>query len=108
MGWLPLMVGGTGFNEMVLAHNLPLITQLLMRLALVGIVSSAILSFFIIPRRPKHYSWFKNVAFGLQSLLVPLISIVMTATPAMDAMTRLMLGKYFGSFWVSEKKKVKK
>ena len=108
MGWLPLMVGGTGFNEMVLAHNLPLITQFLMRLAMVGIISSAILSFFIIPRRPKHYSWFKNVAFGLQSLLVPLISIVMTATPAMDAMTRLMLGKYFGSFWVSEKKKVKK
>ena len=38
MGWLPLMVGGAAFNEMVLAHNLPLITQLLMRVAMVGII----------------------------------------------------------------------
>jgi len=105
MGWLPLIVGGTSFNEMVLAHNLPLITQSLMRLAMVGIICSAILSFFIIPRRPKHYSWLRNLSFGLQSLLIPIVSVLMTATPAMDAMTRLMLGKYFGSFWVSEKKR---
>lgn len=103
MGWLPLMVGGAKFNEMVLAHNLPLITQSLMRLAMFGIICSAILSFFIIPKRPKQYSWLRNLSFGLQSLLIPIVSVIMTATPAMDAMTRLMLGKYFGSFWVSEK-----
>jgi len=107
MGWLPLMAGGAEFNEMVLAHNLPLITQTLMRVAMVGIICSAILSFFIVPRKPRSYSWFKNVIFGLQSLFIPIVALFMTAVPAMDAMTRLMFGKYFGSFWVSEKVKKK-
>lgn len=105
MGWLPLMVGGAAFNEMVLAHNLPLITQFLMRLAMVGIVCSAILSFFITPRRAKKYGWFKNLMFGFESLFMPLTALFITAPPAMDAMTRLMFKKYFGSFWVSEKKR---
>lgn len=105
MGWLPLMVGGAEFNEMVLAHNLPLITQFLMRLAMLGIVFSAILSFFITPRRTKKYSWLKNIMFGLESLFMPLTALFITAPPAMDAMTRLMFKKYFGSFWVSEKKR---
>lgn len=105
MGWLPLMVGGAEFNEMVLAHNLPLITQFLMRLAMIGIICSAVLSFFIIPEKPKKYSWLKNLSFGLQSLFMPLVALIITSPPAMDAMTRLMFKKYFGSFWVSEKKK---
>jgi cellulose synthase/poly-beta-1,6-N-acetylglucosamine synthase-like glycosyltransferase len=105
MGWLPLMVGGAAFNEMVLAHNLPLITQLLMRVAMVGIIVSGVLSFFIVPRRPKRYKWWKNLSFGVQSFFIPVVALLMSAPPAMDAMTRLMLGKYFGSFWVSEKKK---
>jgi hypothetical protein len=105
MGWLPLMVGGAAFNEMVLAHNLPLITQLLMRVAMVGIIVSGVLSFFIVPHRPKRYKWWKNLSFGVQSFFIPVVALLMSAPPAMDAMTRLMLGKYFGSFWVSEKKK---
>jgi len=104
MGWLPLIVGGAQFNEMVLAHNLPLITQTLMRLAMIGIICSGILSFFIVPKRPKHYSWFKNISFASQSFFIPIVALLMSAPPAMDAMTRLMFGKYFGSFWVSEKK----
>lgn len=104
MGWLPLIVGGAQFNEMVLAHNLPLITQTLMRLAMIGIICSGILSFFIVPRRPKHYSWWKNISFASQSFFIPVVALLMSAPPAMDAMTRLMIGKYFGSFWVSEKK----
>jgi hypothetical protein len=107
MGWLPLMAGGAAFNEMVLAHNLPLITQFLMRLAMIGIICSGILSFFIVPRRPKRYGWWKNLSFGLQSFFIPVVALLMSAPPAMDAMTRLMLGKYFGSFWVSEKKRKK-
>jgi len=105
MGWLPLMVGGARFNEMVLAHNLPLITQTLMRLAMIGIICSGILSFFIVPRRPKHYGLLKSISFSVQSFFIPVVALLMSAPPAMDAMTRLMFGKYFGSFWVSEKKR---
>jgi len=104
MGWLPLIVGGSQFNEMVLAHNLPLVTQTLMRLAMVGIICSGILSFFIVPRRPKHYSRIKSISFSVQAFFIPVVALLMSAPPAMDAMTRLMFGKYFGSFWVSEKK----
>ncbi len=34
LGWLPLIFGGSEFNQSTLAHNLPLITRLLMTLAM--------------------------------------------------------------------------
>ncbi len=107
LGWLPLIFGGDAFNESVLAHNLPTFTRFLMSLALIGLVVSMFLSFLIMPPRPKRYSRKKYFAMLFQWVLAPFIAPFLGAAPAVDAQTRLMLGKYFGSFWVTPKNKKK-
>jgi hypothetical protein len=103
LGWIPLIVGGEQFNQSVLAHNLPLITRWLMNLAMFGLIISMSLSFLLLPPRPKKYSRWKNVYMLVQWVLVPVIAPFLGALPAIDSQTRILFGKYFGEFWVTEK-----
>jgi hypothetical protein len=103
LGWLPLIFGGERFNESVLAHNLPYVTRYLMTLALVGLVTSMFLSFLLMPPRPKKYSRKKYLGMFFQWFLAPFIAPFLGALPAVDAQTRLLFGRYFGEFWVTEK-----
>jgi hypothetical protein len=103
LGWLPVIIGGPEFNRSVLAHNLPYITRYLMNAALVGLVVSMFLSLMLLPPRPKKYSRKKYIYMFLQWFLVPITAPFLGALPAVDSQTRIMLGKYFGEFWVTEK-----
>jgi cellulose synthase/poly-beta-1,6-N-acetylglucosamine synthase-like glycosyltransferase len=102
LGWLPVMVGGPDFNRTVLSFNLPYFTRTIMTLAMLGLVSSAILSIVLLPPRPPQFGRFKHFLMVLQWLLFPITTIVLGAIPALSAQTRLMLGKYMG-FWVTPK-----
>ena len=102
LGWLPLVLGNASFRESVLAHNLPLVTQRLMTLAMFGMVVSVPLSFFSLPPKPKKYHWSKRVFMLLQWVLSPFV-MFLSAFPALDSQTRLLFGNYFGEFWVTEK-----
>lgn len=102
LGWLPITVGGPKFNETVLSFNLPRLTQIIMGASLIGLVTFAIYSIFILPPRPPKYGKFKYVWMVLQWVLFPVTTIILGALPALDAQTRLMLGKYMG-FWVTPK-----
>ncbi len=102
LGWLPLIFGGATFNQSVLAHNLPIVTRILMTLAMIGLVISMFLSLLRLPPRPSHHSRKRYVYMVLQWVLVPFLAPI-TGVPAIDSQTRLMLGKYFGEFWVTEK-----
>lgn len=103
LGWLPLIFGGERFNESVLAHNIPYITRYLMNLALIGLITSMFLSFLLMPPRPKRYSKKRYTFMFFQWFLAPFIAPFLGALPAVDAQTRIMLGKYFGEFWVTDK-----
>jgi hypothetical protein len=103
LGWLPLIFGGEQFNQSVLAHNLPFFTRYLMTIAMAGLVISMSLSFLLMPPKPAKYSRWKYTAMLLQWILVPISAPFLGALPAVDSQTRLMLGKYFGEFWVTEK-----
>ena len=105
LGWLPLIFGGDQFNQSVLAHNLPFITRYLMTLAMVGLVISISLSFLLMPPRPKKYSKWRNFYMLIQWVLVPIIAPFLGSLPAIDSQTRILIGKYFGEFWVTPKKK---
>ncbi|MFA6383417.1 MAG: glycosyltransferase family 2 protein [Parcubacteria group bacterium] len=105
LGWLPVIIGGDQFNQSVLAHNLPIMTRNLMNLAMAGLVISVSLSFLLMPPRPKKYSRWRNIYMVLQWVLVPITAPFLGAMPAIDSQTRLMLGKYFGEFWVTPKNK---
>ncbi len=102
LGWLPLYLGGEAFNKMVLAYNLPQFTKTLMTFAMVGIVSSVVLSLAILPPKPPEYGKWKYAMMVLQWPLLFVTIIVFGSLPGLDAQTRLMLGKYMG-FWVTPK-----
>lgn len=102
LGWLPLLLGGREFNNLVLAYNLPSITRTIMTFSMIGLVTSAIISMKLLPPRPKHYGKRRHTFMAFQWLLVPFTIIFFGSIPAIEAQTRLMLGKYMG-FWITPK-----
>ncbi|MDZ4229641.1 MAG: glycosyltransferase family 2 protein [Candidatus Veblenbacteria bacterium] len=104
LGRLPLMLADTQTKTTLLAHSAPVALQWLMTVAMVGLVFSAILSSIMLPPRPRKYHWLKYVGMITQWLLFPISMIAFGAVPAIEAQTRLMLGKYLG-FWVTEKQR---
>ncbi len=102
LGWLPLTLGGEAFNTTLLSYNLPKMTGIIMGIAMFGMLFSAVLSVFLLPKRPTRSGKLKSFYIALQWLLLPVTLIVFGAFPALDAQTRLMLGKYMG-FWSTDK-----
>lgn len=102
LGWLPLYLGGSEFNATLLSYNLPRLTRILMTLAMVGLVGSAIYSTLLLPKRPKNYGLLRHLSIIVQWILVPFTILVFGALPGLDSQTRLLLGKYMG-FWVTPK-----
>jgi len=104
LGWLPLTLGGRVFNTSLLSYNLPRITRALMTFAMVGMVTSAIISTKLLPPRPQGHSRFRSFSMVLQWVLVPLTIIIFGSIPGIEAQTRLMLGgKWRLGFWVTPK-----
>jgi hypothetical protein len=102
LGWLPVFVGGEKFKETVFGYNLPKITRNLMAISSVGMILCAILSLLILPKAPKEIGILKKFSILLQWVLLPITLIAFGSIPALDAQTRLLLGKYMG-FWTTEK-----
>ncbi len=102
LGWLPLFLGGSRFNLTVLSYNLPQVTRWIMTLAMIGLVSSAIISTLLLPPRPKNYGKLKHLTMVFQWALLPLTILIFGSLPGLEAQTRLMLGRYMG-FWVTPK-----
>jgi len=102
LGWLPITLGTNRFDSTVLSYNLPHITKTIMLLAMVGLISSAIISLVMLPPRPPNFGRFRFVWMILQWLLFPINFILFGSIPALDAQTRLLFGKYMG-FWITPK-----
>jgi len=94
IGPLPLLFGGAFFNQMAIGYNLPKITGLLFNFTLATSLIWVILSWTILPPRPKGVSWTKNVTMVLEWVIAPFVILILGSTPALDAQTRLLLGKY--------------
>jgi len=102
IGWLPMLLGGDRFNSSVLSGNLPIISQNLMSIAMVGLFLSAIISALLLPKRPKDYTIWKNIKMTVEWIFVPITIVIFGSIPCLEAQIRLMLGKYMG-FWVTPK-----
>lgn len=102
LGWLPVIVGGSEFNRTVLSFNLPYLTRTIMTFAMLGLVSSAVLSIILLPPRPPKFGRFRHLLMLIQWILFPATTILLGAIPALDAQTRLMFGRYMG-FWITPK-----
>ena len=104
LGWLPMLLGGGEFNQSILSYNLPLITQNVMGLAMLGILLSAILGVILLPPKPEWFKPHHYLLYLLQWILLPVTMILLGGLPAIEAQTRLMLGGRFRlGYWVTPK-----
>lgn len=104
IAWLPIIFGA-GFKDTVLGANMMDWIRGLMALTWIGIVISVWISLLLLPPKPPQYRRRKFVEMILQWVLMPIQAIIFSSIPAIDAQTRLMLGKYM-TFRVTEKKAV--
>jgi len=102
LGWLPLFLGDSAFQNSVVGHNLPFATKTLMTIATMFLIFSVYINLILLPPRPKKYSAWRSVTMYLQWFLVPITSVVFGSLPAVEAQTRLMFGQYL-EFWVTPK-----
>lgn len=102
LGWLPIALGGEAFRQSVIAHNLPFVTKTLLTLGMGGLLITIPLSMLSLPPRPKRYHWTRSFFMLFQWVLIPVVGFL-SAIPALDSQTRLLFGRYFGEFWVTEK-----
>lgn len=103
--WLPLFLNER-FSRQELAHQLPVIASYLQNIALVGLIIMIAISMVSLPPRPARHRSSRRVALLLQWILVPFVTLAFSATAAIDAQTRLMLGKYL-AFQVTPKSRRK-
>jgi len=101
LGWLPLLLGGQDFSQTLVSYNLPRLTSWILTIMMFGLIWSAYLSMLFLPPRPVTYGKWHGVWLVLQWIFLPPIMIFF-AIPALDAQTRLLLGKYMG-FWPTPK-----
>ncbi|OGM00632.1 hypothetical protein A2480_00610 [Candidatus Uhrbacteria bacterium RIFOXYC2_FULL_47_19] len=104
LGYLPLWLAPESARVEVFYQNTPHILEALMRIAMVGVFVSTIVGFALLPRRPAHRGPGQVLIMVLQWLLVPVTFVVFGSIPAIDAQTRLMIGRYMG-YNVTEKKR---
>ncbi|MFA5083828.1 MAG: glycosyltransferase family 2 protein [Candidatus Paceibacterota bacterium] len=107
-GWLPVLLGGANFDISLLSYNLPRVTSFIMTLASIGIITSAALALSLLPPKPKKFRFRHYIFYLAQWALMPITLIVMGSFPALEAQTRLMLGKRFHlDFWATPKSRSK-
>jgi hypothetical protein len=99
---MPILWGGRFFVQSAIGYNLPRITGLLFNFTVFTSLVWIVLSWTILPPRPKGVSWFKNVIMVAEWMIVPVVILVLGSTPALDAQTRLMFGRYM-EFSATEK-----
>ncbi|MBD3380174.1 MAG: glycosyltransferase [Candidatus Omnitrophica bacterium] len=102
IGWLPAFFAGKDYSHTVFYYSAPRITGTIFNLASISLLTSIALSLCLLPPMKDKKNLFRRAGYALQWLLMPFTIIFFSALPALDAQTRLMLGKYM-TFWVTEK-----
>jgi len=101
LGWMPRLFS-VDFSNTVLGYNFPIVTRTILGLALVGLISGIVISFLLLPPRPQHRGKWYYLNFVWQWILAPIASIFISSFAAIDAQTRLMIGKRL-DYQVTEK-----
>ena len=102
--WMPALFAGREFSSTVLYFSAPRITAVIFNLAGVALVTTVGLSTLLLPRPPSRIPVIRRILHAFEWTLVPVITLFFSAIPALDAQTRLMLGKSL-VFWVAGKGK---
>lgn len=98
---LPLILN-PAFAETTLGQNLPLYASWLLTGAFACLVVLMYVEERIAPPRPAEWGAIRNVVSRVQWLLLPVVGLIFSNLPALDAQTRLMAGRYL-EYKVTEK-----
>jgi len=90
-GWAPTLVNPV-FSQTNLGYNLPKIAQTILTICLVFLVIAITLDLILRPKK-EPIAWWRYLKEYLQWVLMPVATLLMAIIPALDAQTRLMLGK---------------
>lgn len=85
------------------ANQLPHIASTIQRIALAGITVTLFLSLKLLPPKPARYKSRRKFYMVLQWVFLPLTTIGYNAFSAVNAQTRLLFGRYLGTFEVTDK-----
>ncbi len=99
---LPLIFGGWFFRQTAMGYSLPSVAAALFRITTITLFICMLMSIRLLPPRPKDVKPQKKLVMFTQWLLAPILAACVGSTPAIDAQTRLMFGKYM-HFQVTEK-----
>jgi len=99
---LPLIFGGLIFRQTAMGFNLPSVAAALFNVSILTLFICMLMSIRLLPPRPADVKPQKRLIMFTQWLLAPILAACVGSTPAIDAQTRLMLGKYM-HFHVTEK-----
>jgi hypothetical protein len=105
VGWLPAISAGNEFSNTVLYYNASRFTQAIFGLSSIALLGTIIMSLWLLPKKKKRFSFFWTLIHGVEWFLIPFILVFLSATPALDAQTRLLLNRRM-EFWVSDKRSI--
>lgn len=101
--WLPLALN-PDFRGTVLAFSFPIVYRWLVGVAWVGMVTTLIISTFLVPPRRGKKPFLRIAAdWVLTPIILPISNIFFSSIPALESQTRLMFGKYLEVFRVTKK-----
>jgi hypothetical protein len=104
MSWLPAVLMGREFTTSAVTYSEPRLLSLMFDLAFSGYLTYVLLSQLFLPKVRGRLHVLRRIAHVFEWLLILPISVLFGAIPALDAQTRLMLGRYL-EFWVTVKKR---
>ena len=102
VGWMPILLN-SDFRHTVMAYTFPIIYSRILTVSLLGLVVTLFISTLLLPPRPRRsLTWSIVLEWIISPVMLPLSNIIFGSAVAIDAQTRLMLGKYM-EFKVTEK-----
>lgn len=102
ISWLPIIFATSQFATTTVYYIAPRIRITIFYLASLGIVTCVLMSLMLLPPEKAKHPLFRRFLHCGEWLLIPVVILVLSALPALDAQTRLMLGKFL-EFWVTDK-----
>jgi len=109
VNWFAITLGATipvilnpAFAQTVMGQNLPKVSFGILSACWVFLIIILIIDFKQRPKREGRVSLLQKIIMPFEFVLMPIVTLVFTALPGIDAHTRLMLGKYL-EYRVTEK-----
>jgi hypothetical protein len=98
---VPLLIN-PAFGQTTLGQNLPVYASTMLTAGLVVLFVLVIVEHRIVPPRPAEWTGFQRFLSYAQWIALPLVGVVFSNLPALDAQTRLLTGRYL-EYRVTEK-----